>query len=126
MRKLPILITGAHRSGTTWLGKIVSLSNGVRYIHEPFNVHIQRNNNPISHVFAYLHNQSPYKYQKQVKEYILSFLTPVSYEDFWIQKYTNLKKHNTNWKKILKSVFRTATFKRPYCHYVGRMDTSDL
>lgn len=34
----PILVTGAHRSGTTWVGRILSLSRSVCYIHEPFNV----------------------------------------------------------------------------------------
>jgi hypothetical protein len=33
----PILVTGAHRSGTTWIGKMLALAPGVGYIHEPFN-----------------------------------------------------------------------------------------
>jgi hypothetical protein len=33
----PILVTGAHRSGTTWVGKMLALAPGVAYIHEPFN-----------------------------------------------------------------------------------------
>jgi hypothetical protein len=33
----PILVTGAHRSGTTWVGKMLALAPGVGYIHEPFN-----------------------------------------------------------------------------------------
>jgi hypothetical protein len=33
----PILITGSHRSGTTWVGKMLSASPAVGYIHEPFN-----------------------------------------------------------------------------------------
>ncbi|MBT3670471.1 MAG: hypothetical protein HOA61_01915 [Bacteroidetes bacterium] len=37
----PILITGAHRSGTTWIGKIISSSKTVSYIHEPFNINNQ-------------------------------------------------------------------------------------
>jgi len=32
----PILVTGAHRSGTTWVGKMLALAPGVGYIHEPF------------------------------------------------------------------------------------------
>src|SRR5688500_10504228 len=34
----PILVTGAHRSGTSWVGRIIALSPAVFYIHEPFNV----------------------------------------------------------------------------------------
>jgi sulfotransferase family protein len=33
----PILVTGAHRSGTTWVGKMLALAPGVLYVHEPFN-----------------------------------------------------------------------------------------
>jgi len=33
----PILVTGTHRSGSTWFGSIISLSNKVSYVHEPFN-----------------------------------------------------------------------------------------
>ncbi len=35
----PILVTGSHRSGTTWVGKIISSSPTVGYIQEPFNIH---------------------------------------------------------------------------------------
>ena len=34
----PILVTGAHRSGTTWVGRMIALSPRVGYIHEPFNI----------------------------------------------------------------------------------------
>ncbi|HVB24171.1 MAG TPA: sulfotransferase [Ktedonobacteraceae bacterium] len=33
-----ILVTGAHRSGTTWVGKMIAASPRVYYIQEPFNV----------------------------------------------------------------------------------------
>ncbi len=33
----PILLTGAHRSGTTWLGRMLAGSNEVGLIEEPFN-----------------------------------------------------------------------------------------
>jgi hypothetical protein len=33
----PILVTGAPRSGTTWLGKMLSRASELQYIHEPFN-----------------------------------------------------------------------------------------
>jgi hypothetical protein len=34
----PILVTGAHRSGTTWVGKMLAASDRVAYISEPLNV----------------------------------------------------------------------------------------
>jgi hypothetical protein len=33
----PILVTGSHRSGTTWVGRMLELSRQVGYIHEPMN-----------------------------------------------------------------------------------------
>ena len=35
----PILITGSHRSGSTWVGRMIAESPLVGYIHEPFNIH---------------------------------------------------------------------------------------
>lgn len=36
--RAPILVTGAHRSGTTWVGRMIAESPGIHYVHEPFNV----------------------------------------------------------------------------------------
>ncbi|MCW5877407.1 MAG: glycosyltransferase [Anaerolineales bacterium] len=36
--KRPILVTGLHRSGTTWVGRMLALSNSLAYISEPLNV----------------------------------------------------------------------------------------
>lgn len=33
----PILVTGIHRSGTTWIGRMLEHSGRVRYLYEPFN-----------------------------------------------------------------------------------------
>ena len=33
--KQPILVTGSHRSGTTWVGHMIALAPNVHYIHEP-------------------------------------------------------------------------------------------
>lgn len=34
----PILVTGSHRSGTTWVGRMIALHPSVKYIQEPFNI----------------------------------------------------------------------------------------
>lgn len=38
----PILVTGSHRSGTTWVGRLLSFSGEVEVIHEPFNPTLYR------------------------------------------------------------------------------------
>ncbi len=35
----PILVTGSHRSGSTWTGKMLAFSPHVLYLQEPFNEH---------------------------------------------------------------------------------------
>jgi len=42
----PILVTGSHRSGSTWAGEMLALSKSVAYIHEPFNVTDEISINP--------------------------------------------------------------------------------
>ena len=36
-RGRPILVTGSHRSGSTWVGRMIASHPGVGYVHEPFN-----------------------------------------------------------------------------------------
>ncbi|HEX2696325.1 MAG TPA: sulfotransferase [Anaerolineales bacterium] len=38
MIKRPILVTGAHRTGTTWVGKMLAADDDTAYISEPLNV----------------------------------------------------------------------------------------
>jgi len=35
--KKPILVTGSHRSGSTWIGRMIAKELSIGYIHEPFN-----------------------------------------------------------------------------------------
>jgi hypothetical protein len=35
--RAPLLVTGSHRSGTTWVGRLLGLADGVAHIHEPLN-----------------------------------------------------------------------------------------
>lgn len=38
METKSILVTGSHRSGTTWMGRMLALSSKLTYVHEPLNV----------------------------------------------------------------------------------------
>ena len=70
MNNEPILVTGAHRSGTTWVGQTIALSDGLVYFHEPFNPNKTPFNkikfctleSKINYWFTYIgkHNQSIY------------------------------------------------------------------
>lgn len=74
MRK-NILVTGAHRSGSTWTGKILSHSKNVRYIHEPFNLNKLTNSPPLTYWFEYINENSEVEKQAKVKSYLNSYLS---------------------------------------------------
>lgn len=74
MKKRPILITGIHRSGSTWLGKIMGASSELRYIHEPFNFP-KNPDAPFSLWFKYISKNSAQEDQKTIRRYLNKKLT---------------------------------------------------
>ncbi len=57
-QKRGILVTGSHRSGTTWVGRMLSLPDNVVYIFEPFSLEVSTKVIPYSfqHWFPYIHD----------------------------------------------------------------------
>src|SRR5690606_23562618 len=54
MRKTPILVTGAHRSGPTWAGKMLNLSPYTDYIGEVLRPHTSLlDPNPVRHRYQH-------------------------------------------------------------------------
>lgn len=60
----PILVTGAPRSGSTWLGNVLSLAPDVGFVHEPFNRFCSQGlcRASFPHFFMYVteENEAPY------------------------------------------------------------------
>lgn len=54
-RRPPILVTGTHRSGTTWVGETLCLSQDAHYVHEPFAPMNQRSWLSTPPTIRYLH-----------------------------------------------------------------------
>lgn len=68
-----ILVTGSHRSGSTWLGHMLSLGSNVDYIHEPMNLGLPQNESldcPIKNWFDYLHTETPSEYITELDAYV--------------------------------------------------------
>jgi len=70
--KNPILITGPHRSGTTWVGRVMSSAYRTGYIHEPFNIN---NNqfyltNNFDSWFLYIFSENEHFYLKNIQDTI--------------------------------------------------------
>lgn len=68
----PILATGMPRSGTTWLGRMISYAPTVRYIHEPFNISASPCCCGVNfdYWFFYLSSQNRQKYNEHLKHII--------------------------------------------------------
>ena len=73
----PILVTGAHRSGTTWAGKMISTAGNVGYIHEPFNINerIGVSPNTFKYWFTHIDGKGTQDYYDTFGD-ILSFRYP--------------------------------------------------
>ena len=66
----PILVTGAHRSGTTWVGKMIAASPRVAYISEPLNVWHRPGvlRAPVRHWYTYICDQNEKLYLPALQE----------------------------------------------------------
>jgi Sulfotransferase family len=69
VRPRPILVTGAPRSGTTWVGRMLTLAPGVGYIHEPFNPTTDAgiSGRPVQRFFEYVTPESEARYVSHVE-----------------------------------------------------------
>ncbi len=65
----PILVTGSHRSGSTWVGRILGLSTDTGYIHEPFRPGCPPGicNAGFQHWFTYITRENETPYYQAVK-----------------------------------------------------------
>ena len=66
----PILVTGAPRSGSTWLGNVLTLAPNVGFVHEPFN---QRNSKgrcraDFPHFFVHVTDANEARYLEPMRD----------------------------------------------------------
>ena len=82
----PILVTGVHRSGTTWVGKMLAAGAEVAYISEPLNVWHRRG------VFA---AAIPYWYfyicEENEGDYLSAFRSLLAYDYHWVNEIRSLR-----------------------------------
>jgi len=79
-RSNPILVTGSHRSGSTWAGKMISFAENIGYIHEPFNVNpkFAINPEPFKWWFQYLCEENAEENIKLNYQRILDYKYPLA------------------------------------------------
>jgi len=107
----PILLTGSHRSGSTWAGRMISTVNNVGYIFEPFNINLPITVNQQKFEMNFLHicNENEKNYKPAI-DAVLNYNYP-----FWFNV-----KNNTDIKDIVrvcrdksKSVIHNLLKRRP-------------
>lgn len=103
-----ILVTGAHRSGSTWTGKVLAQSKKVRYVQEPFNIAIKKYKSPIKHWFQFVHSKQDINSQLAIKSYLKSFFNAKSVKGY--QNLYSVKNTKTLYTYILE--FRRKLVKR--------------
>ncbi len=66
----PILITGSHRSGSTWVGRMVASSPAIGYIWEPFNPRHSRGifNAPVERYYTWVSDHNDHRYEAALRE----------------------------------------------------------
>lgn len=71
-RNRPILVTGSHRSGTTWVGQTLSIAPHTMYIHEPFNICNKRGVSVESFDkwFQYIYKENAHQHKEQLYQII--------------------------------------------------------
>ena len=104
-RKKPILVTGSHRSGSSWVGKMLSLSPSVAYIYEPFNIQYTPRlcRAKFTHWFTYICAQNESLYSNELNDCI-NFRYPLLHA---IKSITSLK----DAAKLSRDYFRTIKYK---------------
>ena len=82
----PILVTGSHRSGTTWVGKMIAKSHRICYIREPFNKFYGPGvcNIRFDHYF-------PYVTEENEEEYVWPILESLKFKYHLWEEIKNIK-----------------------------------
>lgn len=99
----PILITGSHRSGTTWIGKTIAEHPEVEYIHEPFNIDYPNAEIPININTWFLHANT-YANQDKIEAAFNEFLVQGKHtlpSDSWIRNIWPFKRQTPTAQRAL-------------------------
>jgi hypothetical protein len=65
-----ILVTGSHRSGSTWVGKMLATSPAVGYVQEPFNLHLKSGicSANFNYWFTYITSENEDRFYESIKD----------------------------------------------------------
>lgn len=133
----PVLVTGIHRSGSTWIGKTISASKDVKYIHEPFNIIMNWANplaklgvktrvSPFKYWFEYLDENVSIGHKKEVIQFVRDFyelnLTTITHELFKIRGFKDI----SVFKDEMKSRKKRPLLKDPIAFFSSEFLAEEL
>ncbi|WP_340111716.1 sulfotransferase [Maribellus mangrovi] len=100
-KKANILVTGSHRSGSTWVGSVIRRSKQVYHVHEPFNISTHKESPfPFKYWFEYVSGESSEDYQRRVIKYIRSY-SQFKFQDIFVRIF-RIKSRKTLKKYLLR------------------------
>lgn len=89
--KKPVLVTGSHRSGTTWVGMNLALAPHTGYIHEPFNISKKFScmENPFRYWYQYICDHNAVKYKNRLDS-VMQYQYPLRCNLGKVKTYRNI------------------------------------
>lgn len=110
-------MTGAHRSGTTWVGKMLSATPGVAYISEPLNVWHRPGvmRTPTQYWYTYINEENQEEYQVAFEE-MLNFEYHTWLEFKSLRSIKDALRMGRDWETFwtARRYSRTALIKDPF------------
>lgn len=112
--KKPILVTGAPRSGTSWIGRIMEQVPFVRYTHEPFNI----SRKPCAcgvefkHWFFYLSPENCHEFEEHLRHVIYPAYSRAGLQNLFTEM-AQARRIRLLWKYLQAYRFHRAVVKDP-------------
>jgi len=105
----PILVTGPHRSGSTWVGRVLSSAPSICYIHEPFNrgQAISPVSKPFENWFQYISHNNEEDYFHILSD-VLEFRFPVTVNLMRARNLRNVARIGIEWISSMNSRLKKA------------------
>ena len=111
----PILVTGMPRSGTTWVGRVLSAAGGAGYLNEPFNLATSPGTIrvPVDRWFPYVTEENEHEILPAF-EPILRFDYPLRRELGQCRSYVDLLHTLKMWRSFVQGRGRRPLVKEPH------------
>ena len=111
----PILVTGMPRSGTTWVGRMLTAGGQVGYLNEPFNLAVSPGTFriPVDHWYEYVSAENETQILPQLRR-ALEFEYPLSRELRRCRNRTDLLHTLRSWRGFVRGRHRRPLVKEPH------------